>query len=140
MVPMPQAESITILRDKLHARMTALRRGGAQAEPDGKDELLEERRKHRAAMREKRRKETRERKRAEAEEKKKGKAKAAAPPKVSVFVSNTDIFTVSKPATGLRPISLYWSFKKSARFCCKRYIVHRRWLDKQKGCPAQVVK
>lgn len=77
MVPMPQAESITVLREKLHARVAALRRPGAQSdEPGDKDELLEERRKQRAALREKRRKETRERKKAEAESKNaKGKTK-----------------------------------------------------------------
>ena len=77
MVPMPQAESIAVLKDKLHARIAALRRPGAQNdEPGDRDELLEERRKQRAALREKRRKETRERRKAEAESKKdKGKAK-----------------------------------------------------------------
>jgi hypothetical protein len=77
MVPMPQAESVAVLREKLHARMAALRRGGAQSsEPGNKDELLEERRKQRAALREKRRKETRERRRAETDTKKeKGQGK-----------------------------------------------------------------
>ncbi|KAF8836254.1 SURF6-domain-containing protein [Paxillus ammoniavirescens] len=77
MVPMPQAESVAVLREKLHARMAALRRGGAQSsEPGNKDELLEERRLQRAALREKRRKETRERRRAEADTKKeKGQGK-----------------------------------------------------------------
>ncbi|KAH7883112.1 surfeit locus protein 6-domain-containing protein [Phlebopus sp. FC_14] len=77
-VPMPQTGSITVLREKLHMRMAALRHGGRgeQNEPGNKDELLEERRKQRAALREKRRKETRERKRAEAERQKgKGKGK-----------------------------------------------------------------
>ncbi|KAF9237168.1 surfeit locus protein 6-domain-containing protein [Melanogaster broomeanus] len=77
MVPMPQTESISLLREKLHARMVSLRRGGAQSgEPGDKDELLEERRKQRAALREKRRKETRERRRAE-KEKGQGKDKDA---------------------------------------------------------------
>ncbi|KAG8216183.1 surfeit locus protein 6-domain-containing protein [Butyriboletus roseoflavus] len=77
MVPMPQAESIAVLKEKLHARMAALRRPGAQNdEPGDKDELLEERRKQRATLREKRRKETRERRKAELESKKdKGKTK-----------------------------------------------------------------
>ena len=71
MVPMPRVESITVLKEKLHARMAALRRPGAQnGEPGDKDELLEERRKQRAALRENRRRETKERKRAEAEGKK----------------------------------------------------------------------
>lgn len=77
MVPMPQTESIAVLKEKLHARMAALRHPGAQDdEPGDKDELLEERRKQRAALREKRRKETRERRKAEAESKKdKGRPK-----------------------------------------------------------------
>ncbi|KAG1886643.1 surfeit locus protein 6-domain-containing protein, partial [Suillus subluteus] len=70
-VPMATPESITALRDKLHLRMAALRRGGQSGgEPGDKDELLEERRRQRAALREKRRKETRERRKAEAEGKK----------------------------------------------------------------------
>ncbi|KAG6330126.1 hypothetical protein ID866_8964 [Astraeus odoratus] len=69
MVPMPKTESITVLREKLHARMAALRRGGG-GEPGDRDELLEERRKQRATLREKRRKETKERKRAEKEKEK----------------------------------------------------------------------
>lgn len=64
-VPMPRNESITSLRQKLHARMVTLRRGGGGDEPSDKDALLEERRKQRAALREKRRKETKERKRTE---------------------------------------------------------------------------
>ncbi|KAN0084475.1 Surfeit locus protein 6 domain containing protein [Tylopilus felleus] len=68
MVPMPQVESITVLKGKLHARMVSLRCPGAQNdEPGDRDELLEERRKQRAVLREKRRKETKERKKAEAE-------------------------------------------------------------------------
>ena len=65
-VPMPQSGGIEVLRDKLHARMAALRRGGGGraggigATASGRDELLEERRRQRAAMREKRRKETKE--------------------------------------------------------------------------------
>ncbi|KAH0831310.1 surfeit locus protein 6-domain-containing protein [Lanmaoa asiatica] len=77
MVPIPQAESVAVLKEKLHARMATLRRPGAQNdEPGDRDELLEERRKQRAVLREKRRKETRERRRAETESKKnKGKTK-----------------------------------------------------------------
>lgn len=71
LVPMAKPESIASLRDKLHLRMAALRRGGqGGGEPGDKDELLEERRKQRAALREKRRKETKERRKAETEGKK----------------------------------------------------------------------
>ncbi|KAG2153745.1 surfeit locus protein 6-domain-containing protein [Suillus bovinus] len=70
-VPMAQPESIAALREKLHLRMAALRRGGqGGGEPGDKDELLEQRRKQRAALREKRRKETKERRKAEVEGKK----------------------------------------------------------------------
>ncbi|KAG1805453.1 surfeit locus protein 6-domain-containing protein [Suillus subaureus] len=70
-VPMAKPESIAALRDKLHLRMAALRRGGqGGGEPGDKDELLEQRRRQRAALREKRRKETKERRKAEAEGKK----------------------------------------------------------------------
>ena len=64
LVPMPESGSIEALREKLHARMAELRRGGKGDGGDGeagsRDELLEERRKQRAAMRERRRKETKE--------------------------------------------------------------------------------
>ncbi|KAI6020281.1 hypothetical protein PISMIDRAFT_44120, partial [Pisolithus microcarpus 441] len=73
MVPMRPAESVTVLREKLHARMATLRQGGG-GEPSSRDDLLEERRNQRAILREKRRKETKERKKAE-KEKSKGKKK-----------------------------------------------------------------
>ena len=62
--PMPASGGIEALREKLHARMAALRRGGGATNMNGtphdRDELLEERRQQRAAMRERRRKETKE--------------------------------------------------------------------------------
>lgn len=79
-IPMP-SEGIESLREKLHARMAALRRRGAstnanRGEPHDRDELLEERRRQRAAMRERRRKETKEKIRREEEMKgKKSKGK-----------------------------------------------------------------
>ncbi|KAI6161893.1 surfeit locus protein 6-domain-containing protein [Pisolithus thermaeus] len=73
MVPMRRTESVTVLREKLHARMATLHWGGA-GEPGSRDELLEERRKQRAILREKHRKETKEREKAE-KEKAKGKKK-----------------------------------------------------------------
>ncbi|KAJ3554662.1 hypothetical protein NM688_g2990 [Phlebia brevispora] len=66
LVPIPATGGANELREKLHARMAALRRGnrwGADAgdgEAGSKDELLEERRRQRAEMRERRRKETKE--------------------------------------------------------------------------------
>ncbi|KAF7314488.1 hypothetical protein MKEN_00921800 [Mycena kentingensis (nom. inval.)] len=81
-VPMPQSGGIGELREKLHARMAALRRGGSGPKYDsihgnvgGKDALLDERRLQRAAMRERRRKETKEKIRREEEMKGKGKNK-----------------------------------------------------------------
>nr|GAT52263.1 predicted protein [Mycena chlorophos] len=81
-VPMPPSGGIAELRDKLHARMAALRRGGAGPKYDSihgnvgdKDALLDERRLQRAAMRERRRKETKEKIRREEEAKGKGKNK-----------------------------------------------------------------
>ncbi|KAF8345678.1 surfeit locus protein 6-domain-containing protein [Amanita rubescens] len=65
-MPMPESGGIEELRKKLHARMAELRRGG-EAEGGGRDELLEERRRQRAAMRERRRKETKEKIRRESE-------------------------------------------------------------------------
>ena len=70
MVPMPETSGIEALREKLHARMAQLRRGpkvGGDGEAGSRDELLEERRKQRAAMRERRRKETKEKIRREEE-------------------------------------------------------------------------
>ncbi|KAG6853527.1 hypothetical protein C0991_003447 [Blastosporella zonata] len=83
-VPMPSSGGISSLRDKLHARMAQLRRGGRGQETGdgGRDELLEERRAQRAAMRERRRKETREKIRREEEAKgRKGKGKDNPTPK-----------------------------------------------------------
>ena len=87
LVPMPASSGISDLREKLHARMAALRRGnrgGGDADDDGdgeagsRDELLEQRRKQRAEMRERRRKETREKIRREQESRgKKSKDKEA---------------------------------------------------------------
>lgn len=81
-VPLPASDGIQALRDKLHARMSALRRGGSRyhgttdGEAGSRDELLEERRRQRAVMRERRRKETKEKIRRETEERgKKGKEK-----------------------------------------------------------------
>ncbi|CAA7263382.1 unnamed protein product [Cyclocybe aegerita] len=57
--PMPISSGVESLREKLHAKMAQLRQRG-RGEAGDKDDLLEERRRQRAAMRERRRKETRE--------------------------------------------------------------------------------
>ena len=64
-LPMHVSGGIESLREKLHARMSQLRRGGGEA--GDKDDLLEESRRRRAAMRERRRKETKEKIRREEE-------------------------------------------------------------------------
>ncbi|KAH9995927.1 surfeit locus protein 6-domain-containing protein [Russula compacta] len=91
-VPLSQSESIETLRAKLHAKIEAMRskkRGGAEG--NSKDELLEERRLHRAAMRERRRKETKAK--IERERERKGKTKerpkqTAPPAKTQLLVTN----------------------------------------------------
>lgn len=82
-VPLPQSESIETLRSKLHAKIEAIRiKKHGDGDGNSKDELLEERRLQRAAMRERRRKETKEkiRKEKESRGKTKEKSKDAAPP------------------------------------------------------------
>ena len=75
-VPLPQSESIETLRAKLHAKIEAIRiKKRGDGEGNSKDELLEERRMQRAAMRERRRKETKEKIRKEKESKGKSKEK-----------------------------------------------------------------
>ena len=75
--PMPVSGGIESLREKLHSKMAQLRRGARGANLGGgdKDDLLEERRRQRAAMRERRRKETKEKIRREEESKGKKKDK-----------------------------------------------------------------
>ncbi|KAL0566569.1 hypothetical protein V5O48_015445, partial [Marasmius crinis-equi] len=77
LVPMGSSGGIQDLKDKLHAKIQSLRRGNRppNGEPGDRDELLEERRRQRAAMRERRRKETKEKKRREEEMKTKKAAK-----------------------------------------------------------------
>lgn len=76
-VPMPESNGIEALRKKLHNRMAELRnKGRPKGEAGDRDELLEERRRQRAAMRERRRKETKDKiKRAEEMKGKKNKDK-----------------------------------------------------------------
>jgi hypothetical protein len=81
LIPMASG-GIAALREKLHDKMAQLRRGRKDPRLDGdaaagsRDELLEERRMQRAAMRERRRKETKEKIRREEEARgKKGKGK-----------------------------------------------------------------
>jgi hypothetical protein len=73
-VPMPTQGAVSSLRQKMQDKIASFRNRGS--EPGSRDELLEERRQQRAAMRERRRKETRERIRKE-QEARKGKEKQA---------------------------------------------------------------
>ncbi|KAI0062540.1 hypothetical protein BV25DRAFT_1870297 [Artomyces pyxidatus] len=83
-VPMAQAETIETLRAKLHAKIDTIKNRGrrnAGWEVNSKDELLEERRMQRAAMRERRRRETKEKIKQEEEKRgKKHKSKDKAQP------------------------------------------------------------
>jgi hypothetical protein len=85
-VPLSRPESVEILRAKLHAKIDAIRGKKRGDNGNSKDELLEERRLHRAALRERRRKETRAKIQREKERKGKPKEKtenATIPVKVS---------------------------------------------------------
>ena len=97
-VPMQASGSIVELRERLHARMAALRRGRGvygdnDGEPDSKDALLEERRVKRAGLRENRRQNLRDKKKEEDSKKKKGEDKApiqhGKPAKVSWLLSRS---------------------------------------------------
>ena len=97
-VPLPTSGGIQHLREKLHAKMSSFRHGGAakrpwrsdhgeeqaeaeaevevEVEASSKDELLEERRRQRGLLRERRRKETKEKIRKQDEARgKKGKGR-----------------------------------------------------------------
>lgn len=100
--PMPVSGGIQDLRDRLHARMAALRRGargggGDYGEAGSRDELIEERRRQRATLRENRRKETREKIKREAEAKgKKGKEQIRnAAPTTKVCSASFDFSAIS---------------------------------------------
>ncbi|PSR71562.1 hypothetical protein EW026_g2877 [Hermanssonia centrifuga] len=116
-IPMPASGGAQELRDKLHARMASLRRGGprwyadanGEEEAGSRDELLEERRRQRAQMREKRRKETREKIRREEEARgKKGKEKERAQgptTKQQLLVPDQSSGSGSKPAPGFANVA-----------------------------------
>ena len=75
-VPLSRPESIGTLRAKLHAKIDVIRsKKQGNNEGSSKDELLEERRLHRAALRERRRKETKAKIQREKERKGKPKEK-----------------------------------------------------------------
>ena len=83
-VPLSRPESVETLRAKLHAKIDAIRsKKRGNNEGSSKDELLEERRLHRAALRERRRKETKAKIQREKERKGKPKEKMMIPVKVS---------------------------------------------------------
>ncbi|KAI0298344.1 surfeit locus protein 6-domain-containing protein [Multifurca ochricompacta] len=95
-VPLSRPESIETLRAKLHAKIETMKikkQGGGEG--SSKDELLEERRLQRAAMRERRRKETKARIKREREGKEKSKG-TAPPPKTQLLVMDS-VSSPSKP-------------------------------------------
>ncbi len=136
-IPMPASGGAQELRDKLHARMASIRRGGprwyadanGEEEAGSRDELLEERRRQRAQMREKRRKETREKIRREEEARgKKGKEKERAQgptTKVSCYQYSRDSYAETWPiATTACTRSIIWLWFETGtriRQCCVRY-------------------
>ncbi|KAI0301359.1 60S ribosome biogenesis protein Rrp14-domain-containing protein [Russula brevipes] len=90
-VPLSRPESIETLRAKLRAKIEAMRsKERGSEEGNSKDELLEERRLHRAALRERRRKATKARIQKEKEGKGKTKEKpgTAVPAKAQLLVAN----------------------------------------------------
>jgi hypothetical protein len=103
-VPLSRPESIETLRAKLHAKIDTIRsKKRSDNEGSSRDELLEERRLHRAALRERRRKETKAKIQREKERKGKPKEKTEKPT-IPVKVSRTaHIFaffsSLSEPAT-----------------------------------------
>ncbi|KAK0212485.1 surfeit locus protein 6-domain-containing protein [Desarmillaria ectypa] len=105
-VPMPQSNGIMALRQKLHHKMAEVRRGGHGGEAGDRDELLEERRRQRAAMRERRRKETRERIKREEETKgKKGKDKEKKDTRAQGNITKTQLLIPDEPSSSRKPPS-----------------------------------
>jgi hypothetical protein len=107
-VPLSRPQSIETLRAKLHSKIDAIRKKkSGDNEGSSKDELLEERRLHRAALRERRRKETKAKIRREKERKGKPKEKTEKTTTLPVKVSRTcsqcifpELFSsLSDPAT-----------------------------------------
>ncbi|KAK0195783.1 surfeit locus protein 6-domain-containing protein [Armillaria mellea] len=105
-VPMPQSNGIMALRQKLHHKMAEVRRGGHGGEAGDRDELLEERRRQRAAMRERRRKETKERIRREEETRgKKGKEKEKKDTRAQGNITKTQLLVPDEPSSSRKPPS-----------------------------------
>ncbi|KAK0241404.1 surfeit locus protein 6-domain-containing protein [Armillaria nabsnona] len=105
-VPMPQSNGIMALRQKLHHKMAEVRRGGHGGEAGDRDELLEERRRQRAAMRERRRKETKERIRREEETRgKKGKDKEKKDTRAQGNITKTQLLVPDEPSSSRKPPS-----------------------------------
>lgn len=101
-VSLSQPESIETLRAKLHAKIEAIRsKKRGDGEGNSKDELLEERRLHRAAMRERRRKETKVKIQREKEIKGKTKEK----PKESVPPAKVSQLGQQCPFSEISPVS-----------------------------------
>ncbi|KAK0486177.1 surfeit locus protein 6-domain-containing protein [Armillaria novae-zelandiae] len=99
-IPIPQSNGIMALRQKLHHKIAEVRRGGHGGEAGDRDELLEERRRQRAAMRERRRKETKERiKREEETRGKKGKDKEKKDTRAQGNITKTQLLVPDEPSS-----------------------------------------
>ncbi|KAI0772890.1 surfeit locus protein 6-domain-containing protein [Trametes elegans] len=149
-VPMPESGGIQALRDKLHARMAQLRNkgkgrydGGWGGEPGSRDELLEERRQQRAAMRERRRKETKEKIRREEERRGKGKDKGKEKEKQKGSQTKTQLIVPESgkagppPAHG--PASQVTSVTFSALASSSSAPKHKKNLPTTASNPAQAL-
>ncbi|KAF8477641.1 surfeit locus protein 6-domain-containing protein [Russula ochroleuca] len=111
-VPLSRPESIETLRAKLHAKIDGMRsKKQGDNEGSSRDELLEERRLHRAALRERRRKETKAKIQREKERKGKPKEKTEKtmlPVKTQLLVTN-DASSHSKSGSRSQPTNVAFS-------------------------------
>ncbi|KAI8989106.1 surfeit locus protein 6-domain-containing protein [Trametes punicea] len=154
-VPMPESGGIQALREKLHARMAELRNkgkgrlvegDGGGGEPGSRDELLEQRRRQRAAMRERRRKETKEKIRREEERKGKGKDKDKGKEKQQQKGSTTktqllvpETSKAGAPPPGQDPASKYTSVAFSALASGSSASKHKKNLPTTASNPTQAL-
>lgn len=137
-VPLSRPQSIETLRAKLHAKIDAARsKKRGDNEGSSKDELLEERRLHRAALRERRRKETKAKIQRERERKGKPKEKSEKTTTLPAKVSHTCrrcifpefLSSLSDPATYYRRrfITHKVGLSLPAYECC--ILIDRRAID-----------
>ncbi|CDO77427.1 hypothetical protein BN946_scf184857.g34 [Trametes cinnabarina] len=151
-VPMPESGGIQALREKLHARMEQLRNKGkgrpfsdaVSGEPGSRDELLEERRRQRAAMRERRRKETKEKIRREEERRGKGKEKGKEKQQAKGPTTKTQLLVdeaskAGAPPPGQDPASKFTSVTFSALASASSASKHKKNLPTTASNPVQAL-